>query len=114
MLSGLSRSLQMPLFPLRRIPSFSKPGQSLLSRFSPLAARSFASRRFFYGYISDSKMAPQLEPFFKQYVSGHSLVTFMAMILTLTLLGLMLRPGLSSIVSARGVVDLTTNTSQEL
>ncbi|KAJ5692082.1 Cys-Gly metallodipeptidase dug1 [Penicillium macrosclerotiorum] len=59
----------MPLFPLRRIPSLSKPGQSLLSRFSPPVSpvsRSLISRRFFYGYISDSKMAPQLEPFFKQ------------------------------------------------
>lgn len=46
----------MPLFPLCRVP-FKGP---FSSRFSLL------SRRFFYGYISDSKMAPQLEPFFKQ------------------------------------------------
>lgn len=29
-------------------------------------------RRFFYGHISDPKMAPQLEPFFKQYVNRLS------------------------------------------
>ncbi|KAJ5966005.1 Cys-Gly metallodipeptidase dug1 [Penicillium waksmanii] len=55
----------MPLLPLRRLPSLAKPGQSLLSRFSP---RPYVPvpRRFFYGHISDTKMAPSLEPFFKQ------------------------------------------------
>jgi hypothetical protein len=28
--------------------------------------------RFYYGHISDSKMAPQLEPFFKQFVISSS------------------------------------------
>jgi Cys-Gly metallodipeptidase DUG1 len=56
----------LPLFPLR-IPSLARSGQSLLSKFSP-SARPLVSRRFFYGQISDTKMAPQLEPFFKQYV----------------------------------------------
>lgn len=50
----------MPLFPLRRVPF-----KLALSRFSPVRSP-LSSRRFFYGYISDSKMAPQLEPFFKQ------------------------------------------------
>ncbi|KAJ5083279.1 Cys-Gly metallodipeptidase dug1 [Penicillium angulare] len=52
----------MPLFPLRRIASFAKPGH-FISRFS--SPTSFTPRRFYYGYISDSKMAPSLEPFFK-------------------------------------------------
>ncbi|KAJ5118535.1 Cys-Gly metallodipeptidase dug1 [Penicillium atrosanguineum] len=59
----------MPLFP-SRISSLVKPGHSLLSRFSSHGPRPFASRRFFYGYISDTKMAPQLEPFFKQVDSS--------------------------------------------
>lgn len=50
---------EMPLFPLRRIPF------ALRSSRTP-ATTSFISRRFFYGHISDSRMAPQLEPFFKQ------------------------------------------------
>lgn len=58
----------MPLLlPLRRIPSFAKPGQSFLSRFTT-PPRPYVPRRSFYGYICDTKMAPQLEPFFKQYV----------------------------------------------
>jgi Cys-Gly metallodipeptidase DUG1 len=56
----------MPLFPLRRVP-FAK----FASNFSPSVR--FSSRRSYYGYISDSKMAPQLEPFFKQYVRLSSL-----------------------------------------
>jgi Cys-Gly metallodipeptidase DUG1 len=56
----------LPLFPLR-IPSLARSGQSLLSKFSP-STRPIVPRRFFYGHISDTKMAPQLEPFFKQYV----------------------------------------------
>ncbi|KAI9373221.1 hypothetical protein BJX61DRAFT_503871, partial [Aspergillus egyptiacus] len=31
--------------------------------------RQLSSRRSLYGHISDHKMAPQLEPFFKQYVN---------------------------------------------
>lgn len=59
----------MPLFPLRisSLAAAAKPGYSFLARFS-FGPRPFVSRRFYYGYISDSKMAPQLEPFFKQYV----------------------------------------------
>jgi hypothetical protein len=34
---------------------------------SPL--RPYLTRRFYYGQISDPKMAPQLEPFFRQYVT---------------------------------------------
>ena len=57
----------MPLFPYRCISSLAKPRFSL-SQFTPSFKPSpFVSRRFFYGYISDSRMAPQLEPFFKQY-----------------------------------------------
>jgi hypothetical protein len=61
----------MPLLPLRRLPSLAKPGQSLLSRFLP---RPYAPvpRRFFYGHITDTKMAPSLEPFFKQYVKASA------------------------------------------
>ncbi|KAJ5816871.1 Cys-Gly metallodipeptidase dug1 [Penicillium robsamsonii] len=50
----------MPLFPLR------VPFKAFSSRFSPAIRAPLTSRRFFYGHISDSKMAPQLEPFFKQ------------------------------------------------
>ena len=53
----------MPLFPLRRLPFKLAP---LSSRFSPALRSSISPRRFFYGHISDSKMAPSLEPFFKQ------------------------------------------------
>ncbi|KAJ5114598.1 Zn-dependent exopeptidase [Penicillium alfredii] len=55
----------MPLFPLRRIPVSLAKG-SLLARFPPKSICPPACSRFYYGYISDSKMAPQLEPFFKQ------------------------------------------------
>lgn len=53
----------MPLFPLRRVPL---TASLFSSRLTPSIRPSFVSRRFFYGHISDSKMAPQLEPFFKQ------------------------------------------------
>jgi hypothetical protein len=33
---------------------------------SPRPLRPLPYRRTYYGYISDPKMAPQLEPFFKQ------------------------------------------------
>jgi Cys-Gly metallodipeptidase DUG1 len=52
----------MPLFALR-----ATVARSFLPRFSFSSRRpSLPLRRFYYGYISDSKMAPQLEPFFKQ------------------------------------------------
>ncbi|KAJ6153788.1 Cys-Gly metallodipeptidase dug1 [Penicillium chermesinum] len=62
----------MPLLPLRCI-SVPKPGQSIWTRFSrsPL----LVPRRFYYGHISDTKMAPQLEPFFKQYVATLSSIS---------------------------------------
>lgn len=62
--------------PLRRIPVGCKSLLSSLPHTKASWNPQFAypknprlvSRRFFYGYINDRKMAPQLEPFFKQCV----------------------------------------------
>jgi Cys-Gly metallodipeptidase DUG1 len=43
----------------------SRPPWALFAARSPVSSR--IHRRFFYGHIDDAKMAPQLEPFFKQY-----------------------------------------------
>jgi Cys-Gly metallodipeptidase DUG1 len=75
----------MPLIPLRRITTLVGRNNSYLPSSSVFArghqAFQFAGtclklptyplspRRSYYGHISDHKMAPQLEPFFKQCVS---------------------------------------------
>jgi hypothetical protein len=88
----LSTHVEMvPALPLRRhaVRSFTKrleptsfalPAIDLL--YSPRILRSaihnspcrYLTPRSFYGHISDPKMAPQLEPFFKQYVNRLLLI----------------------------------------